>query len=594
MAQNSSFSIAPLDASKVEDPRGITPYTFTVTRTGDASTAAALAYAVSGSGANPATPADFPGGAVPGGTVSFAPGETSQTITVPVQGSPKARPNEGFTVTLSGTPAGAAITQASADGLIRTDDADTNATAFATANTPNASGGYSRFAVQDFLAAVQYFLAQRAGGATGTVAVSSSPAGPFRPPAPGLANAAVATAPPAGSAIALPSGYAALVAKGANAAALSDAGAAGVLVGTDGGTSFTSSGNGSLLVGGAGSDVFAVSGKAGVLAGPGFSQVFAFGTGEVSVGDGDLTYDGGRLVASFADGPSSIYSNSRSATAFCGAGAVSASHFGGSMTLVGGSGLLTVTKVIGTTTVFGGKGGVNFTANGGVLGVGANTVVGSSGALNFNDSNNGGIQAYTNSIWGYSGQDVIRTAGTSNILAGVSGDKLYSTQLGTHTFLSLTGGVLMNASGAFGQVTFWGGSSGTDTIVCGGIAGSPDSTIVVTGANISTVQLGGGKATVFANGSSAITSGAGSADLVFNDRTQFLLNAVAPGSTRVFALFNFVPGTEHVTLQNYDPNAAAYALANQVNSPGYTTLTLPDQTRILLLGVARAEANVFG
>lgn len=181
-------------------------------------------------------------------------------------------------------------------------------------------------------------------------------------------------------------------------------------------------------------------------------------------------------------------------------------------------------------------------------------------------------------------------AGSFNVLAGVSGDKLYSGG-GLNIFLSRTGGVLMDDSLSRGQDAFFGGSAGTDTFICGS-----GTSLIATGTNTSTVQLGSsGKATVYAFGACTITSGGGSADIVYGSTgTQLLLNAVSPGSTRVFALFNFVPGTERVTLQQYDPNAAAFALANQVNSPGYTTLTLPDETRILLLGVARADASVFG
>ena len=141
------------------------------------------------------------------------------------------------------------------------------------------------------------------------------------------------------------------------------------------------------------------------------------------------------------------------------------------------------------------------------------------------------------------------------MLAGVSGDKLvWLRRPGSSTFLSLTGGVVMDGSNAFGNTVFFGGSAGTDTFIASNNQqASKTSAIIVTGSNASTVQLGNGKATVFANGSSTITSGAGSADLVLDGRTGFVLDAVAPGSTRVFALFNFVPGTEHISLQNYGP-----------------------------------------
>ena len=53
-----------------EGDAGTTALTFTVTRTGDSSGAVSAAYAVTGTGANPADAADF-GGALPSGTVSF-------------------------------------------------------------------------------------------------------------------------------------------------------------------------------------------------------------------------------------------------------------------------------------------------------------------------------------------------------------------------------------------------------------------------------------------------------------------------------------------------------------------------------------------
>lgn len=584
MPQGASFAIAPLDAVKVEDPRGITSYTFTVTRTGDLSAAAALAYAVTGSGANPATPDDFVGGAFPSGTVPFAPGDASQTITVPVQGRTTARPAAGFTVALSG-PAGTATTGASADGLIRTDDADQIVSAFAASAVPPNSGFYPLYSMGP-PGLVSAVLAKPAGGPSGKVAVSNAPAGPFRAPVPGQANAAVATAPAAGSTLALPAGYDALVARGSSPVTLTDGGATGALIGNAGGDTFNSTGAGAALVGG-GKDVFNVYGSAYVCIVGGPSAVFANGAATVGI----TNY--GAATAVLGSGACSFTNSGQSAAVFCGAGEARVGQFfGTNLIVVGGSGRVTSDSIGGgDVVIFGGKGGVTFTNDSGVGG--SDTVVGGSGAVNIKASGMSG------SFWGYSGQDVITASGSFNTVAGVSGDKLTITGGLRNTFISLTGGVVMDGSQSAGSTVFYGGSAGTDTILTGGYApraGQPDlgSTIVVAGSNSSAVQLGAGKATVFANGSSTVTSGAGSADLVFNDRTQFLLNAVAPGSTRVFALFNFVPGTEHVTLQQYNPNAAAYALANQVNDPGYTTLTLPDQTRILLLGVGRADASVFG
>ncbi len=117
-------SIAATSADKVEGNSGTTDYTFTVTRAGDASGAASVAWAVTGSGATPASADDFAGGTLPSGTVSFAAGETSKLITIGVQGDTSIEQDEGFSVTLSGASGGATIIGGgTAQGLVRTDEA---------------------------------------------------------------------------------------------------------------------------------------------------------------------------------------------------------------------------------------------------------------------------------------------------------------------------------------------------------------------------------------------------------------------------------------------------------------------------------------
>ena len=116
------LSIAAAGASKAEGDAGGTDFTFTVTRTGSSAAAASAAWAVAGSGANPASGADFLGGTLPSGTVNFAAGETSKTITIRVAGDRALEPDEDFAVTLS-NPVGAALGTASATGTILHDDA---------------------------------------------------------------------------------------------------------------------------------------------------------------------------------------------------------------------------------------------------------------------------------------------------------------------------------------------------------------------------------------------------------------------------------------------------------------------------------------
>jgi hypothetical protein len=115
-----SISVAATSANKAEGNSGAAAFTFTMTRSGDLSAASSAAFAVTGSGANPANAADF-GGAFSSGTVNFAINATSQTVTVNVAGDTTVEPDEGFTVTLS-NPTNATIATAAASGLIVNDD----------------------------------------------------------------------------------------------------------------------------------------------------------------------------------------------------------------------------------------------------------------------------------------------------------------------------------------------------------------------------------------------------------------------------------------------------------------------------------------
>lgn len=117
-ASGSFVSIAATNADQAEGDAGTTPFTFTVTRSGDTSGATSVDFAVTSTVADTA---DF-GGLLPTGTVNFAAGETTQVVSVNVSGDTDAEPDESFTVTLSNATGGATITTAAADGTIRNDD----------------------------------------------------------------------------------------------------------------------------------------------------------------------------------------------------------------------------------------------------------------------------------------------------------------------------------------------------------------------------------------------------------------------------------------------------------------------------------------
>jgi len=105
---------------------GFTPFSFTVTRSGNISQPSSVDWAVQGTGVSPADQWDFEDDRVPAGTIVFAPGESSQTITVNVRGDSSPETDEHFQLSLSNA-AGASLDPQSltAEGLIRNDDTGT-------------------------------------------------------------------------------------------------------------------------------------------------------------------------------------------------------------------------------------------------------------------------------------------------------------------------------------------------------------------------------------------------------------------------------------------------------------------------------------
>ncbi|QDU75665.1 Calx-beta domain protein [Bremerella volcania] len=125
-AQSSLVSVPPMlsvvatDANKNEGDSGTTDFTFNVIRSGVTSESSTVDYTITGSGTNAADASDF-GGSLPNGQITFAAGETSKTITVPVSGDTQFELDEEFTVTLE-NPARATIQTETVTGTILNDD----------------------------------------------------------------------------------------------------------------------------------------------------------------------------------------------------------------------------------------------------------------------------------------------------------------------------------------------------------------------------------------------------------------------------------------------------------------------------------------
>ena len=138
---DSSLSIVATHADRSEGDTGTTPFTFTVTRSGDLDGIVSAHWAVDGSAVD-AT--DFANGVLPSGTVSFAAGETSKIISIEVAGDTVVEANEAFAVGLSSPSAGVILDTASATGTIVNDDASLSIMA-TSADKPEGQAGSTPF-----------------------------------------------------------------------------------------------------------------------------------------------------------------------------------------------------------------------------------------------------------------------------------------------------------------------------------------------------------------------------------------------------------------------------------------------------------------
>src|SRR5439155_27195388 len=102
--------------------------------------------------------ADF-GGTLPGGTINFAAGETTQTLTVNISGDTALESDEGFQVTLS-SAVGATLLTSSATGTILNDDASLSIAATSAVKSEG-NGGSTAFT----------FTISRAGNTSGSASV---------------------------------------------------------------------------------------------------------------------------------------------------------------------------------------------------------------------------------------------------------------------------------------------------------------------------------------------------------------------------------------------------------------------------------------
>ncbi len=160
-ATSSAYSIAGAQARLAEGSGGTTAYTFTVLRQGNATATGTVFWQVAGSGAAPATGADFANGLLPSGALAFSGGQTSRTLTIQIAADARAEADETFIVSVSQNPGEVMITTPSAVGTIENDDISTISIVSAMADRPEGSAGTTAFT----------FTLTRAGDASASASI---------------------------------------------------------------------------------------------------------------------------------------------------------------------------------------------------------------------------------------------------------------------------------------------------------------------------------------------------------------------------------------------------------------------------------------
>lgn len=119
---NPTFSIGPQALVLPEGTGTESIFNFIVTRSFDLSGAVSVDYGVILEGAQSAQANDFSGGMVPSGRLTFAAGQTSQTVSIAVNGDAMVENDEQFTVAISNPSGRAVLGKSSALATIRNDE----------------------------------------------------------------------------------------------------------------------------------------------------------------------------------------------------------------------------------------------------------------------------------------------------------------------------------------------------------------------------------------------------------------------------------------------------------------------------------------
>ena len=285
---------------------------------------------------------------------------------------------------------------------------------------------------------------------------------------------------------------------------------------------------------------------------------------------------------------------------------------GSNDTVVGSTGNATIDAVAGSALVRAGTGPVQFN-----VGNVTATLQGGTGSVTANSTGTGNLLVFSAAAplffsGGSGASTVVAGAGVDTVFANAGGGQFWG---GGGGMLFVGGSGVSTAVGGSGNNTLFGGSSGRDLLVAGvgpsTVIGADGNTIAGLGAdrdmlvagagNESLVGSGGGGGDLmFANsGSDAMFAGNGSDSFVASTGTAQMVggaasdlyvfvNSTAGGSDTIW---NFAQGQDQVAMFGYGTNIVPNLLRSAAVAGGSTTMTLPDNTRIIFANVTHLTAS---
>ncbi len=650
-----TVSIFGTDQMITRPPSGTTEMAFAVTRSGYVDSSDSVTWQVLGQtnthalfpplNAFAASSADFVGVVLPSGTVNFAPGQTSATITVPIAGQPALAATKEFTLQLFATSPGVRGSGSEAFGTIA------SATTLAAGEVRIAGTGTDvaelRFAdAQSAAAALAIAETVNSAIFAGQVnALTISPLDSIPAPASGTSGALVMHS---GGTIALPLSYTTFATDASQPVTVLGGPVDGqaVLAG-DGGLAFNAgAGAGSVIATGGANLVSAYPGAGAqyVQLGSGDDTIVALnGSNTVSAGSGHnvlllgsgnniVTTDGSDLIAETGAGNATITAGSGDIAAFLAGGATELDAGTGQSTVVAGSGDFW-TQVSSGSQVWLGSGNATVRSNAVHPAVGAVTMIGGTGAATIYPAGDNLVFAGTNLT------TLIKNDSGSTTVVGGTGPMNISAYSDGLTVLSFADTTFIG-SGLYGANTV-AAFSGSLSVVNGGgvfLGGPAGHNIMSATWNAPAILIGGGDGDVLTAGEAfrfgpsvqdALVAGPGSetlsggtgiaafsfyagpgADLMIagNGPSQMLdgmgaATMVGGGGLDLFAFANgdagavtiqaFNPSLHYLSLPGFPAGEAEAALASATNSSGSESLLLSDGTHITFQGFTGLSAGSF-